>query len=581
MLLFITLLLFLTVSVIALCRKFNLPAILGYLTVGVLLHFLLKLSFLKHFDAELISTGHLAHLAEFGVVFLMFSIGLEFSLPKLKAMKKEVFGLGTLQVFGSIIATFIVGFLLQRWLYLSWQATLILGSSVAMSSTAIVTKLLAEKQELTSEHGKAIVGILLFQDLIAVPLLILIPILSKPLDSLVVEMSIGLLKVAGILVLLLGLAQKPLQKWLHHIAKFRSQELFMLNVLLITLGLACSTEMLGLSMAMGAFVAGMLLSETQYVHQIEEDIKPFREVLLGLFFVTVGLLVDITILLEQWYWVLLFLVGPLVGKWVLITGLAKLLKIKTSVGLKTGLWLAQAGEFGFVLLQLSETVSLNQSSQHLEHHFTQAIIGSMLLSMMISPLLIQHSQIIILKISKKEWLTQSVQFHDLLKNSLMNKDTVIIGGYGTAGKHLASIFRLFNISYKIVEHDPDKIEQGQACCENIVYGNIYQTATWKMLGVQKIKCVILTPHAAMSLVEPIEKILLELNPNIQLFAYDERHSEIVKNEIPLKNNINNTILVSEKLEGALMMGTNTLLKLGFDVQKIEEKMADYRYEKNR
>eukprot|EP01041_Mallomonas_annulata_P017911 gene17911-36591_t len=269
-------------------RMMHLPPMLGYLTVGILIgpHALGL--------AEQSAASHI--LAEFGVVFLMFSIGLEFSLPKLMAMRGIVFGLGMAQVGATIAATMLLGWLLAWQLpgiNISWQASFALGGALAMSSTAIVVKMITERLELESEHGRKIMGILLFQDLAVVPLLILIPSLAKNPDDLLETLAWAGGKAVIVLVLLLFIGQKIMRKWFTIVVKQRSQELFMLNLLLITLGAAWITEQAGLSLALGAFVAGMLVSETQYKHQVEEDIKPFRDVLLGLFFITVGMLLNV------------------------------------------------------------------------------------------------------------------------------------------------------------------------------------------------------------------------------------------------------------------------------------------------
>lgn len=260
-------------------RMLHLPPMLGYLTVGILIgpHALGL--------AEDNATTHT--LAEFGVVFLMFSIGLEFSLPKLSSMRRTVFGLGLAQVLLTIAVTLAFGWasawLLPPRLQIDWRAAFALGGALAMSSTAIVSKMLTERLELETEHGRRIIGILLFQDLALVPILIMVPALSNP-ENLAATLAWAAAKAAAVLVLLLFVGQKPVRKWMHVVVKRQSQELFMLNLLMITLGAAWITERAGLSLALGAFIAGMLISETEYRHQVEEDIKPFRDVLLGLFF---------------------------------------------------------------------------------------------------------------------------------------------------------------------------------------------------------------------------------------------------------------------------------------------------------
>ena len=242
---------------VVVCRSMKLPPMLGYLFVGVVIG--------PHALALAQNSAGIRYLAEFGVVFLMFVIGLEFSLPKLRAMRKLVFGLGLSQVVTTIVLA-TLGSLALDWAFpvwwkMEWQTALALGGVMAMSSTAIVIKLVAERLELDSEHGKRVVGVLLFQDLAVVPLLVIIPALGSPPEQLAQELGMAFLKAVVLLGVLLTGGQKLLRWWLKQVAMRKSEELFMLNLLLITLGLAWLTEHAGLSLALGAFVAGMLISE--------------------------------------------------------------------------------------------------------------------------------------------------------------------------------------------------------------------------------------------------------------------------------------------------------------------------------
>src|SRR3989344_3396647 len=256
---------------VVVCRSLKLPPMLGYLAAGVLIG--------PHALALTQNSEGVRHLGEFGVVFLMFAIGLEFSLPKLRAMRRQVFGLGLMQVVLTMVVVTGAALVLSRWVGgvwdMGWQTALALSGVMAMSSTAIVVKLMAERAELESEHGRRVMGILLFQDLAAV--------------------LVGILLTGG---------QRFMRWWLTLVARRKSEELFMLNLLLITLGLAWLTELAGLSLALGAFIAGVLVSETEYKHQVGTDIRPFHDVLLGLFFITIGMMLDWHILVDRWALVL-------------------------------------------------------------------------------------------------------------------------------------------------------------------------------------------------------------------------------------------------------------------------------------
>ena len=292
------------------CRSLKLPPMLGYLVVGVLIG--------PNALALAKDTASVKYLAEFGVVFLMFVIGLEFNLPKLRSMRMLVFGLGLAQVVLTIAVTLLGHFLLvfaysavlgKTW-QMSWQGAVVLGGALAMSSTAIVVKMMAERLELDSEHGKRVMGVLLFQDLAVVPLLVLIPALGSPAEDMFIAMVWAGLKAALLLILLLVGGQRVMRWWLTLVARRKSAELFMLNLLLVTLGLAYLTELAGLSLALGAFVAGMLVAETEYKHQVETDIRPFHDVLLGLFFITIGMKLDWRPVLDQWLLVLMMTTVP-------------------------------------------------------------------------------------------------------------------------------------------------------------------------------------------------------------------------------------------------------------------------------
>jgi CPA2 family monovalent cation:H+ antiporter-2 len=238
-------------------RFFNLPPMLGYLAVGIVVG--------PHAAGIAPDTDRAQHLAEFGVVFLMFSIGLEFSLSKLRSMRRIVFGLGACQVIGTILIALLVGWIANFWIGMAWEASIALGGALSMSSTAIVSKMLAERLELESEHGRNIFGVLLFQDLAVVPLLIIIAAFGNGNSSeLAFWLAVAAAKIVVALTVLLFIGQKFMTRWFNLVARRRSQELFMLNLLLVTLGAAFITDKFGLSLALGAFIAGMLIAETPY-----------------------------------------------------------------------------------------------------------------------------------------------------------------------------------------------------------------------------------------------------------------------------------------------------------------------------
>ena len=307
------------VSGVVVCRSLKLPPMLGYLLVGVLIG---PNALALGDDPEAVR-----HLGEFGVVFLMFVIGLEFNLSKLRAMRMHVFGLGLSQVALTILlitlgSLFLAAVAPSLW-QMDWRTAVALSGAVAMSSTAIVLKLLAERLELESEHGKRVIGVLLFQDLAVVPLLVLIPALGSQPEQLLMSLAVATLKAAVLIAVLLAGGQRLMRWWLTLVARRKSEELFVLNLLLVTLGLAWLTQLAGLSLALGAFIAGMLISETEYKHQVETDIRPFHDVLLGLFFITIGMLLDWRSVAQHWQLVLVLTTLPVLFKLLLVTALAR------------------------------------------------------------------------------------------------------------------------------------------------------------------------------------------------------------------------------------------------------------------
>ncbi|NTV96830.1 MAG: potassium transporter, partial [Thiobacillus sp.] len=447
-------LLLLATAVLAttLFRTFRLPALLGYVVVGIVLG--PSLLNMAPNDEETRS------IAEFGVVFLMFSIGLEFSLAKLKAMQRLVFGLGGLQV----LLTMALATGLGMAVGLSLEAGLALGGALAMSSTAIVSKLLVEKNELETHHGHRIIGVLLFQDLAVVPLLIFIPALASG-ENMAEAMAYAGLKAVVALGLILVLGQRLLRPWFHLVAARKTPELFMLNVLLITLGLAYVTGMAGLSLALGAFVAGMLISETEYRYQVESDIRPFRDVLMGLFFVTIGMTLDLGVVVNQLPGTLVMLALLVLAKLVLITALTRRFADDWGVALRTGLGLAQAGEFGLVLLALAGDYNL------IPFEIRQAALAAMVLSMLLAPFLMQYGERWARRLAGGNWLNQAKGVHEIVLKSFGVSNHVILCGYGRSGQNLARILETEGVPFIALDDDPKRVKEAAAAGDNVVFGD--------------------------------------------------------------------------------------------------------------
>jgi CPA2 family monovalent cation:H+ antiporter-2 len=544
-------------------RMMHLPPMLGYLAVGILLG--------PH-AMGLAEQSHATELlGEFGVVFLMFSIGLEFSLPKLMAMRSIVFGLGMAQVGLTIVATMLFGwavqFVLPPTIQLGWQASFALGGALAMSSTAIVVKLLTERLELESEHGRKIIGILLFQDLAVVPLLILIPALAQNPADLPKTLALAGLKAAVVLLLLLVLGQKMMRKWFTIVVMRRSQELFMLNLLLVTLGAAWITERAGLSLALGAFVAGMLISETEYKHQVEEDIKPFRDVLLGLFFITVGMLLNVRVVLENWWLVLVLLAGPVLLKFALIAGLARLFGATTSTAMRTGLALAQAGEFGFVLLNVVGGMEL------VDPFVVQVVLASMVLSMLLAPFLIAQSDKIVLKFSANEWMMQSLNLTNIAARTMSAQKHVIVAGFGRSGQSLATLLSEEKIPYQALDLDPIRVQEAQAAGANVSYGDAARRESLVAAGIKRASAVVITYASTPSALRVLH-LVHELAPELPVIVRSHDDSDLDR----LKE-AGAAEVVPELMEGSLMLASHALVMLGVPLRRVVHRVQRAREER--
>ena len=545
------------------CRLLRLPPMLGYLAVGVLIG--------PNALALAKDTAGVKYLAEFGVVFLMFVIGLEFNLPKLRSMRTLVFGLGLSQVLltvlGAVLGNTLLalgfGWLGVRW-GLSWQGAVVLGSAMAMSSTAIVVKLMAERLELESEHGRRVMGVLLFQDLAVVPLLVLIPALGDSGADMASVMAWATLKAGVLLTLLLVGGQRAMRWWLTLVARRKSEELFVLNLLLITLGLAWLTEHAGLSLALGAFVAGMLVAETEFKHQVETDIRPFHDVLLGLFFITIGMKLDWRPVLDQWPLVALLSVVPVLAKAVLVAALARAFKATPGVAIRTGLYLAQAGEFGFVLLTLGADKGL------VEARWVSPVLACMVLSMLATPFIVMASSRIVMKLSSSEWLLQSVQLTSIAKKSIKTESHVIIAGYGRSGQNLSRMLRQESIPYIALDLDPDRVHQAAAAGQSVVFGDAARLTSLMAAGLARASAVVVSYHDTPSALK-ILQLVREHAPRVPVIVRTIDDSDIERLRAA-----GATEVVPEAIEGSLMLAAQALVLVGVPMRRVIRLTRDAR-----
>jgi CPA2 family monovalent cation:H+ antiporter-2 len=542
------------------CRSLKLPPMLGYLVVGVLIG--------PNALGLGQNVGSVRHLGEFGVVFLMFVIGLEFNLPKLRAMRAHVFGLGLFQVVLTIVAgtlgSLFLAVLAPGYWRMTWQTALVLSCALAMSSTAMVVKLLADRLELESEHGKRVMGVLLFQDLAVVPLLVLIPALSSKPEALFMALAIGTLKAAVVIALLLSGGQRLMRWWLTIVARRKSEELFVLNLLLITLGLAWLTELAGLSLALGAFIAGMLISETEYKHQVETDIRPFHDVLLGLFFITIGMKLDWHVLADEWVAVIVLTTVPILVKAGLVAGLARIFGGAAGVALRTGLYLAQAGEFGFVLL------SLGTDNHILPERWVAPVLASMVLSMLASPFVILYANRIVMKLASSDWLMQSVALTSIAKRAITAEKHVIICGYGRSGQNLARMLEVERIPFMALDLDPDRVRQAAAAGQNVVFGDAARLSSLMAAGLARAAAVVCSYHDTPSALKVLHLVQTHA-PRVRVMVrtIDDSDLEALKAA-------GATEVVPEAIEGSLMLASHALALVGVPMRRVLRLARDAR-----
>ena len=540
------------VGVVVLCRILRLPAMLGYLLVGILIG--------PHALGWIPDAPETRHLAEFGVVFLMFSIGLEFSLTRLRSMQRMVFGLGTAQV----VATILLVMLTSLFSGLDWRAGLALGGVLAMSSTAIVSKMLVERAELNTPHGQKVMGVLLFQDLAVVPLIIIIPALASSGEHIYITLGFAALKAVLVLAALLIFGQQILRPWFHLVAMQKSSELFMLNVLLFTLGLAYITELAGLSLALGAFVAGMLISETEYRYEVEEDIKPFRDVLLGLFFVTIGMLLDPGSVVAGFGWVLLILLILVPFKAAVVTLLARWFAGDWGAAIRSGLGLAQAGEFGFVLLTLAGGVNL------LPADVMQNVLAAMLISMLAAPFLIQHAEAIVRRLSPSAWMDSAVLIHQIAVKSMSRDAHIIICGYGRSGQALSRFLTRENFRFIALDLDPRRVQEAADTGESVVYGDAAKREVLLAAGLMRAKTLVITyndKHSALKILHHVNQMRPDLPVVVR--TADDTHIEELKKAGAAE-------VVAEVTEGSVMLASQALLMSGVPLNRVIRRVQESR-----
>ena len=542
------------VIAVAICRALKLPALVGYLVTGLALG-----PYTLGFFANREETQH---LAEFGVVFLMFSIGLEFSLGKLRSMQRVVFGLGGAQV--AVTVLLVVPAVV--WFGMSWQAGLALGAIAAMSSTAIVVRLFAERGELDSPHGRQAIGVLLFQDLAVVPFLVVIPVLAQPPGALGLAVSAALAKAVFALAVVVLAGPSLMRGWLGAVARLRSTELFSLNVLFIILLLAFLTGLAGLSLVLGAFLAGMLISETEYRFQVEEDIKPYRDALLGLFFISIGMLLDPRAVFAHAGLVIVLFVVLVGGKLALVAGLSKAFGTPTGTALRVALALAQGGEFGFVLLPLASQAGLVDAA------LAQAALAAMILSMLVAPLLITASDAIVMRVSRSEWMLRSLELHRIATQSIGVERHVVVLGYGRNGQRLARLLEAEGVRYVALDLDPERVREAALAGESVVFADSSRREALIAAGIMRAVAAVVTYADVRASLRVLSHIHA-LNPAVPVIVRARDEADIA----PLTA-AGATEVVPEAFESGVMLASHTLVMAGVPLSRVMRRVSQVRDE---
>ena len=543
------------VAVVVLFRRMSMPAILGYLLVGAAIG-PAALGLVSATEAS-------AELAELGVVFLMFSVGLEFSLPQLMAMRGTVFGFGGLQVALTMTIAAAIAIAADQ----SWKTGLIVGGVIAMSSTAIISKMLSEQAQLHTPAGRQIMGVLLFQDLAVIPLLVLIPALALPAEALAGAIAVALVKAAIVLAVVLFVGQRLMRPLFHVVARQKSSELFVLFVLLVTLGLAWVTALAGLSLALGAFLAGMLISETEYRYQVEDYIKPFRDVLLGFFFVTIGMLLDPRVVASQWIVVALVVVSLLAINFVLVFELARRFGNEKPTALRAALALAPAGEFGFVLLALAGREGA------LDPGTLQVVLAGTLLSMIVTPLLMANTERIVLYFVESEWTQRAMALHQLAVKTMATQGHVIVCGYGRSGQALARFLEKEGVSVIALDADPERVRQAAAAGDSVVYGDASRREVLAAAALSRAMAVVVS-FADTAKALTILAHVREMRPELPVIVRTWDDTDVGK-----LREAGAAEIVAEVVEGSLMLATQTMMLLGVPLNRVLRRLREVRAER--
>ena len=540
--------------VIALFRRLKLPPVLGYLCVGLLVG-PTALDWIN-------DSPNLPDLAELGVVFLLFSLGLEFSLPKMLKLRRVVFGLGSLQVLGCGAA---LGGLLYAF-GMSANGAFLLGAGLALSSTAIVSKELTSLGEIFSRHGQNAIGVLLFQDVVAVLLLTLVPVFAGSSDQAWYwALPITLGKTVILFFGLLLASRFLLPRLFHEVAASRSAELFVLLALVIVLLTAWLTHLLGLSPALGAFLAGMLLGESHYRHQIEADIRPFRDILLGLFFVSIGMLIDLQLFVHDGFLILGLTLALMLIKGAIVALLVKLRGSDGETAWRSGLALAQGGEFCFALMAQMQLNSL------IPPEMAGYLLAATFCSMVLTPLLLRAAPKIAASLHRQSY--EEAELEEITAQNAELHGHVVMCGYGRVGQSIGRFLRHENKEFVALDYDPDRIQEAAKEENNVHYGDARRGDLLRAVGLDRARLLVIAvdnTEVAMRVLEEARLITIEV-PILVRTRDDSQLAELKA--------AGATEVVPELLESSLMLASHALIMLGLPDKVVQRRVDEVRHDR--
>ncbi len=543
-----------SVFVVSVARRLGLPTTMGYLVVGLALgpHALRIVS-----DSD---TTRL--LAELGVVFLLFTLGLEFSLPRMIAMRREVLGLGTAQVVATTAVFAVIGELTG----LSWLTAIVIGGALSMSSTAIILQQLTENAELNRTHGRLAFSMLLFQDLAFVPFLALASALASTGGHFQLRQA-ALAVVGGVLAIgvVLAAGRWLLRPLFHEIAHSRLRELFTLTVLLVVLASGWVSQFAGLSLALGAFLSGMMLAETEYRHQIEAVIRPFRDILLGIFFISVGMLLDVRTLFKGIGIVSAMLLGLILIKATVATLVSRPFTSTRFKAVRTGVVVSIGGEFGVALTTILLPTGL------LPEWIGEPLLVALVLSMVLSPAILNNNKRIArLLLRERGPPGTAIEREEAATLDIAARDHVILCGFGRVGQNVARVLESQGFEYIALDLDPARIRAARQGGDPVMYGDSADEEMLATAGLQNASAVIISfsdPATSVGILRSIRRV----RPDVPVLVRTQDDAGIKELQ-----EAGATDVVPETFEASLMLVSHVLMLLHVPVTKVVRTMGEIR-----